>query len=175
MARERNAIASVTKFSASLHWLNRPLLSMQIFQNQAYTAVFTHHCTAYMTCFLHKWRKVADILYCCQDTDTYSETLCCCCCCCCSEMLWLPTLQCHTRAVPSCLHLRSCFSMALDLLFFSAAVSICIWKVKKNAKNRTWPFLLGRNIVLLRIWYAGWVTPICLMQPQTSNTSCFFS
>lgn len=54
MARERNAIASVRKFSVSLHQPNKLLLSMQRFQNQAYTAVFTHHCTAYMTCFLHK-------------------------------------------------------------------------------------------------------------------------
>lgn len=54
MARERNAIASVTKFSVSIHRPNKPLLSMQIFQTQAYTAVFTHHCTAYTTCFLHK-------------------------------------------------------------------------------------------------------------------------
>lgn len=99
-------------------------------------------------------------------------------------MLWLPTLQCHTRAVPGCQHLRFCFSMVLDLPFFSAGVSTCVWKMEKakqnkqkstHKKNRAWTFRSSRNIVLLCIRYAGWVPPTRLMQPHTSTTNCFLS
>lgn len=176
MARERNAIASDTKFSVSLHRPNKPLLSMQILQNQAYTAVFTHHCTAYMTCFLHKWRKVADILYCCQDTLTLAQR--------------------HSSAAAAAqkcfdfLHFGAVPGLSLAAYTFGLAFPwhwICLsflrqhppvsgrWKNKqtnRQPKNRTWPFLLGRNTVLLCIWHAGWVTPVCLMQP---HTSCFSS
>lgn len=120
MVRARNAIASVTKFSVSLHRPNKPLLLMQKSRNQASTAAFTHHCTAYMTCFLQKWRKVADILYCCQDTLTLAQRH--------SSAAAAAVQKCfhflHFGAAPEpspcCFSLLPCFPVARDLPSCSA-------------------------------------------------------